>query len=293
MTPTNLREEIADAVQARFLETPMARATTFGIGTKCVEAIRALEKRDFEQAPICDDLGVPVGYVLLDEIESDAAGPLEPFVHACSNDVMVEPSTSFAVLLPKLAGARFLFIHDHETITGFVVPSDINRHAGRTYFCLLLAEFEMVLAEVVRQHYGRRQEEIVDCLPTHRQSSVLGMFHVSQRRGVQVDHVACLHFADLLTVIRKTEPLLASLGFSSKRAWDKATGALDEWRNAVMHPTRPLLERSDGVNALAELDQAIRQLTEQVYRLIDWGPLQDRLGLALPVVGDSSPRTRG
>jgi hypothetical protein len=53
--------------------------------------------------------------------------------------------------LPLLTEKNFLFVVGAGEVSGFIVRSDLDRHAVRSYLYLLIAGIEMQLSEIVKK----------------------------------------------------------------------------------------------------------------------------------------------
>lgn len=67
---------------------------------------------------------------------------------------IVSKEASIADVLQLLAKDGLVFTVDEGGIHGFVTPSDLERHAARSHFYLLIAGIEMLLAQIVRERVG-------------------------------------------------------------------------------------------------------------------------------------------
>jgi len=68
-------------------------------------------------------------------------------LHVCP---IVSADSSLADVLQVLAWHDLIFTADKDGLSGFIVRSDLDRHAVRSYFYLLIAGVEMLLSELVR-----------------------------------------------------------------------------------------------------------------------------------------------
>jgi hypothetical protein len=63
---------------------------------------------------------------------------------------MFSAESSIASILQLIHQRKFLFVVGKQGISGFVVQSDLDRHAVRSYFYLLISCIEILLSEIVK-----------------------------------------------------------------------------------------------------------------------------------------------
>jgi hypothetical protein len=159
---------------------------------------------------------------------SDLVEPLAD-THLLSGD------STITEVMRWLAVDPWLFVIDGQGISGVVTPSDLNRQAGRTYFYLLVAGFEIRLAAETRIAYSD-QTEAVASLSAKNQDEVMSMFDSARTRDVEADLVSCMSLSHLVHIGAGNSDIRATFGFSSKKTWNEEVRPLPDFRNEVMHP---------------------------------------------------------
>lgn len=102
--------------------------------------------------------GRPVGWVT-----TEALARLEPIkvsMTTLEDCVLISAESSIACVLPLLTEHKFLYVVGAGDVLGFIVLSDLDRHAVRSYIYLLIAGIEMQLAEIVEK--SREPDEIAN-----------------------------------------------------------------------------------------------------------------------------------
>src|SRR3954464_7829528 len=145
---------LSDSILIGHIQTPLEGATVVTPDTPRRSAFNALRDGNFDQAPVVKD-GTPVGYVLTVDLKT-GGGLVGPFVRAILPRALASEVTPLEDAVPWLDATGFLFLLRGQAIVGFVVPSDLNKQAGRGYFYLALAELELRLADYVRGIARRR-----------------------------------------------------------------------------------------------------------------------------------------
>ena len=181
---------------------------------------------------------------------------------------LVSAESSTASVLQLLPGNKFLFVVDKRGLSGFIVKSDLDRHAVRSYLYLLIAGIEMLLSEIVKR--AVLDEEIIASI----QSYLKKRFEQAQKAYQETSPAEYLSIGELITLFVKT-PYARDPVF-----WDDSLTDLlnrvKDFRNDVMHPARSLAA-SEDIQTLANLP---RWATEISGRL---------RGIAMSLTGEPSP----
>lgn len=165
--------------------------------------------------------------------------------------------------MSTIATEPFLFVLEGTRFSGFVVPADLNKHAARLHWYLLLAGFEIALADLIREAYIPPSAAL-SALTARRADAVRERFERLREEDFELDEITSMDLTDLLRAAARAPKLLQRLGFHSKSGWDGATGWLPGFRHTVMHPVRPLITSEIQVPELIEREEALRELLEMV-----------------------------
>jgi hypothetical protein len=215
-----------------------------------------MDQKQFARAPIVRGADL-AGYVVREEL-SDPDSSIDSAVRLIGPSVVVSGDTAVGRLLRWLCQTPFMFVLEGNTITGFVTVADVNKQPGRTYFFLLLAEFELMMAETIRRNLD--DDAVLQLLPEERRTRLLVPVERDRSNDISPDVVSYLNFSDLMNVIGKTPELMATFQIRSRHKWEDQTGSLEGLRNKVMHPTRPLVENEPSLSTLVQLDDRLQAL---------------------------------
>ena len=127
--------------------TSIATAVTVELTEPPEMAHDRLKLARFDQAPVMR-AGRPVGWVTTEAL--DRRKSVKSSLAALEDCILVSAESSIADILPLLAENNFLFVIGAGEVLGFIVRSDLDRHAVRSYFYLLIAGIEMQLSEIVK-----------------------------------------------------------------------------------------------------------------------------------------------
>lgn len=266
MIPRLMHEEIADAIQARHIQTSLQDAFEASPADLERDLHRELSARSFNQAPVRDGEHL-LGHVRIEDLDPVGKRRVEKAVVDIEPHGMVTANAPIGKVLSLLPSERMLFVIDTNELTGFIVEADLNRQPVRTYFYFLLAHLETNLSELVRLHHAECPLGVFDTLRPTRASKAHERYDRQKRNDVEVDPVGALMFADLLCVVGRTKTLRQSLGYSGKK-WEDATGPLEELRNRVMHANRDLLGRNMTLSRLVDHDVTARLLIHRASELL-------------------------
>jgi hypothetical protein len=256
-------EPVARAIRARLIQTSLERATVFEPTDPQDKAWAVLSHANFDQAPVIEN-GVPVGYVRRADLRPDSGDSLAAHTRPILPSSLIAGDSQFEHLLPWLAGQGFLFVLDGREVSGFVVPSDVNKQAGRSYFYLLLAELEICLADLIRQRARHDPNLVISALTNGRSAAALRRYRKLQEKNVEADLVAELTLSDLFSIVPADESLRVQLGYWTESQCRADTRPITHLRNRVMHPTKPILEDQGGLEELLVVDQKARTLLDRL-----------------------------
>ena len=214
--------------------TPRLDLLTGEQGTDLDPVLVEARKRRFDLLPITRD-GRIVEVLLVED------GEREPL----TDRWLVSRDTAIPDLLQILLESERpgFFVFHRQDVVGLVTPADLNKLQVRVYLYFLIGEVEMALTVQIRRHFGTVPEQALQMLSAKRQREIEEQIAGLTEQNIGVDPAQLLRLSDLINIAAKHEPLRAQLGFSSRRAVEKALGGLNDLRNRTMHPVRPLLAR--------------------------------------------------
>ena len=258
-------------VDVRRLLTPWEKCTSVTTGPVDETVLKTMNDRDYDYAPVF--LGEPSPKNLLGLVSrtrlkelAEQGRPLAPEDPAIQKhevnlyprlDVLLDAMAEFpARIVTKDPGA----IHDSY---GILTLSDLNKHPLRVVIYEILAELEMVLADLVRATWGDAIDWVRK-LQEDAQARILGYWCISKLDGVDTGPVTGATLSELLRAVGSHEEALQMLGFKSENSWKGATGRLPQLRNRVMHPVRPLLFNSNECRRLKDELRLTIELTQRI-----------------------------
>ncbi|NOZ28517.1 MAG: hypothetical protein GXP39_10760 [Chloroflexi bacterium] len=170
-----------------------------------------------------------------------------------THDVSIDRLIAFFIERGKPA----CFLLREDDFAGLVTPADLNKTAARTALYLRLAELEMRLAAFIRS-LGMSEEEVLAKVSEDRREEVKRNQAELRDKNVDISVFEMLYLSDIFNVIAKNESALQTLGFSSRKDFKRATSGLNDLRNRVMHPARPVLRN---------VEDELRTLHDRIVRM--------------------------
>ena len=115
-------------------------------------------------------------------------------------------------LLCALGDHNFVFVVGEAGLSGFVAPSDLERHAARSHFQLLISGIEMLLAQIVRAEVA---ETVVE---RAIRPQVAKRWHGAIDAGQETHPVEYLYISELAALFTTTRLATPDRGFSEAQA---------------------------------------------------------------------------
>ncbi len=152
-------------------------------------------------------------------------------------------ATSINDVLPHLAEAGLCFTVGRSGLEGFITPSDLDRHAARCHFCLLVAGVEMLLSAMIRKLVP--EEELVAAISTHPvrvspdggPETLRSSYEAARAEGRDTHAVEYLYLGEL------SQLLISAMGDKMPANLEKQLVMVRNLRPTVMHPTRVCLRK--------------------------------------------------
>jgi hypothetical protein len=257
---------LSDAIHIGLIQTPIDGSLIAHPEAPSRSTLKALQGSNFDQAPVERD-GEILGYVLARDLEF-GRGPVRSHMKPVLPHALASETLPVGNALPWLQASGFLFLLRGRDISGFVVPSDLNKQPGRTYFYLGIAELELRIAERVRRS-SKAEDELLALLATPAAQRVRKRLRSNTQRNVEADLVAEMYFADLMAISAADEDLMSRLDIVDQTGWSACWEPINELRNAVAHPAKPILRERADLGRLCLVDENVRRLIDALDPLLD------------------------
>lgn len=225
---------------------PLESCCYVGLGAVDLESVGQLIDNRFDHAPVISD-GRALGIIATKDlkVKAELSLPLDrgarEIVHS-----FVRVRGRLSRLFEVLRDGRAAIVYKGDMDLGMVTISDLNKHLFRAHLYPLVARLEASLAKVVDQAYADPWEWIAAL--GQGQVQVVGHWQVLKRSGLDVSATAGATLSQLLKVashLTKTKDV-----FGSKAKFDRFASRAARYRNAIMHPARPLISQQNEIESL-------------------------------------------
>lgn len=245
---------LSDAILVGHIQTSLDGATVLSPNDPVRSALRELQSHNYDQAPVLED-GVAVGFVLARDL-AKGRGRVASYIRPILPLALASELSPLETALPWLHLTGFLFLLSGQSITGFVVPSDLNKQAGRSYLYLGLIALELGLAEEVRR---LDPDDILDALAAPAAKAVRKRLQKNILANVEADVVAELNLAHIFQIVGAHSEVLTRLEVSGED-WEHYWRPINALRTRVAHSAKPVLESNDEFERVVDIDHRIHAL---------------------------------
>ncbi|TWT16843.1 hypothetical protein [Luteimonas wenzhouensis] len=229
---------------------PIEQCLTVAAGPVSDECLREAEAHGFDDLPLVE-AGRVRGFLPLTRLRELAIAK-EAVCHRdsylkCS---FVDRVAPVDVILEKLGSDRIVGVVGVDgAVEGIVTISDMNRHSFRAIIYPMLALLEERIARLIDEQFDDPWEWIGKVGDSR--TSIVGHWECLKRDGLDVSATSGATLGQLLKVVEDTPSLVARSTLSKRKLSLFKNRAL-KYRNAVMHPTRPLVNSQEDVGSLRE-----------------------------------------
>lgn len=225
------------------------------------DAASMLAARDFDVAGVAEE---PVTRQITRGQLAGVDGLVSDVAHPILASEAVEKSLPLADLVEILRHREFVYVLDHDRVGWLATRSDLQAPAVSVVVLSYLVSIEVALSSLVPCHLGGSW---FGALPKARQMQAQQIYAEKVRRNVSTGLEDCLYFNDWMRLAGRSDSLRRALGFETRNAFDRATGAFADLRNDLAHGGTLLDGAAPG--AAIERFARIRTFAEQVWDLVE------------------------
>jgi hypothetical protein len=186
-----------------------------------------------------------------------------------THDWLIAADTPILHLLELFAkdDTRNFFVLSSSEIIGIVSPADLNRIPARASVYLLVAHFETLLTELVRQKIGETEEELSTYLSEKSIEKARETRNQERKEDLELPIIRYIYLFDLVEIIKKHDELREQLGFESNSSVD--TMKFNTVRNAVAHLNNLLINSKGDIKKINSDCDRIIKYSEKISRILD------------------------
>ncbi len=253
-------EDLASSFIVRHVQTPMHRVTAFDTNDQAGKAGEILTSHNWDYAPVLKE-GTVIGRVAAQNLSANPYAAVGDHVEAISMGYIVTAQSRLADLMQWLVNDPWLLVVDGRDVSGLVTAADLNRQPARAYMYMLLADFELRLAEVVRSAFADQRAALL-LLSNDQQAKINGLMNKALKGGVESDWVSMMGLSHLIQIGAASAEVRQPFGLTPTEEWQKKMVDMIDSRDAIAHPTKPLISSTDDVKRLVGFDSRLRNLLE-------------------------------
>ncbi|MDQ0802164.1 hypothetical protein [Arthrobacter sp. SLBN-112] len=246
---TELRD-VLDSMEARHIALPLSEALVCTFDDAVGPLVSLMERRQFDCCPVLEG-GVPVG--VFDRLLR--ASSVELGTRPLIVGQLISADTRILELARKLDEHDFVFVLSGSRISGFITVADLGSTLARSFCYLQLASVEMGLSKYLRSRFPD-QPLAIELLGESRQKAHLSLVDRLKKEDQYIDDFAACSLEDLLRIVGKDQVFRQAL--TDNRGWQNLKSGLIDFRNDVMHPSRPLV--APGVRSVSKFVEKIENL---------------------------------
>lgn len=255
-------ESIGTSVQARHIQTPIEAAEWADARESSSDVAKRLVSMGYDQAPV-RRAGRLVGYVETSVLlRSD--GRVGAVTRALDATSFASAHASVAEVIQALLPDRLVtFLVDGHRVAGFVTPSDLNKHAARVHYYLLLADLEIILADRLSAEFDDFGP-VVEFLSPSERGKVDSRHRRDAKNNVHTSYSSSMDLSHLLTGAQASPSLSVDLEIGTAESWPDLVQELARFRNAVMHPTVEFLGAGRSLFDIVRMESLIRRMLSRL-----------------------------
>lgn len=255
-------DDIAQAITARHVGTPLAHAEVAAPRERASNVLSKLQRHSFDQAPVLSD-GQLVGWIQTTTLAAYPTRSIGRLMHRLQATTFVSADAPMTAVVEALADSQMVFVVQGRKVDGFIVAADLNKHAARTHFYLLVADLELALVALLRRRY-LRIGGLLNRIPSAARTKARKRFQRDRMHASEIDQLAVLDFPELLLIVGRSPRVREALGFRSEPVWERATDRMNRFRIAVMHPSAPFIGEWTPP-AVVEMERRLRTVLEAAW----------------------------
>lgn len=240
---------------AKHIATDLSEAFTVERNDRASMARQKLESQRFDQAPVVFQKHL-VGWVTTARLPE--SGSVKGVMQPLEKCAIVSAESSISGVLQLLGQHGLIFTAGELGVSGFIVPSDLDRHAARSHFYILVAGIEMLLSDIVRTSVDPAEiKAVMDTELEKRYEEAL----TADRETHPVEY---LYLQELVDLFLQTDQA------KNVDNWDQALSnhlnEINKFRTSVMHPTRSIAARRQP-SALAALARSAEEVAARLKQI--------------------------
>lgn len=230
----------------REIATPESAFDYWIQGCDETELLRQGEKEGYSYFPVKEN-GLFKGVMTINSLKSG-----DRKIMPLTSDWLIAADTPILHLLELFAedDTRNFFVLSSSKVMGMVSPADLNRIPARASVYLLVAHYETLLTELIRQEIGETQEALRRYLSEKSIEKAQNTRNQERHEDLELPLIRYVNLFDLVEIIKKHDDLWKRMGFKKRDASNVLK--FNTVRNAVAHLNNLLINTKDDIKKINE-----------------------------------------
>ena len=246
------------------ISTPRQQAIVARIGPVDLAVVDAATTVRIQAIPVVDADGASIGVVETSRLAQLAAMRQALTPDAVTTDVPMLPYTVPVPALVHLLAATGMVLHaaDPDDIEfspdwfGIVTVADLNRPVFRAHVYQMVVVLETSLGQLIMDEFGDDWGAI-RLLSEGTQRRVREFWEEERNEGIDLSPIMTVTLSDLFHIAVESHRVWRLAGYDNPAQLRDIAHEINDLRNVIMHPVRPLIvNRHD----LLTLDAGLQQL---------------------------------
>ncbi|MCO5216707.1 MAG: hypothetical protein M9950_11230 [Thermomicrobiales bacterium] len=256
------------------ISTPREKALVALEGPIDPELIASATEAHFHSLPLVADDGRCLGTISVQELARLAANrtPLTT-EHATSPCARLPYLVPIGTLVQSLLDPGII-IHTADpdadlpvTWFGIITPADLNKPIFRAHVYMMLVTLETSLGQLIMDEFGDDWGAI-RLLSENTQRRVKEFWDEERAEGVDLSPITTVTLSDLFHIAIESHRVWSLMGFDSPATLRPIAQHVNDLRNRIMHPVRPLIVNQQELRELADGIHSIETLTHALEKRI-------------------------
>ncbi|MFX0199197.1 MAG: hypothetical protein ACFFCW_24000 [Candidatus Hodarchaeota archaeon] len=245
---SDLRELFERTITVKHIAEPLI---SFDSNHPADEVQQFMEERDYDVIGVRNN-GLISGYARKVDLSGSLLGK---YVISFEQEDLLVDTNPLLDVLERLRNVSRAFVVILGRVGGIVTRGDLQKTPVRMWLFGLISLIEMQLLRLIREYYPDDSWKYL--ISPHRLELAKNLLLDRKRRNEAIDLADCLQFGDKRDIVLKTEELLRSVGFESKKKGQAVLKDLEELRNDLAHAQEIIKARWPGVVELATKAEAM------------------------------------
>ncbi len=212
---------------------------------------------------VISEKGAVVGYINTVRnyaMDARVLDVIEPISHS----IMIAANTPLSDLIEVLKQHPRLFILEKNEVTKIVTLADLQKQPFTMWIFGVINILEMLLVSAIKKYFP--DEEWQSHISESRLAFARQLYDKKVLRNEDISLLQCLQIADKMTIVAKSEHLIAELDYSSRTKLLKTFKNIQHIRNSIAHAQdlHDDMEWRDIFEVISECEKLIIRLEEIV-----------------------------